>query len=109
MKKALVNLIVIIYIIVAIAVTICLLSYNEYKVSEFGDKTLVIMDETNKDLPEFQKDDLIIAQEDVSFQVTTTENQKNAGIARILHGIRFLRFMWLAGGRRWRRQSRDCR
>ena len=60
MKKALVNLIVIIYIIVAIAVTICLLSYNEYKVSEFGDKTLVIMDETNKDLPEFQKNDLII-------------------------------------------------
>ena len=46
MKKTIGNRIIIIYVAVAIFTTICLLTFNEYKVSEFGDKTLVII---NKD------------------------------------------------------------
>ena len=43
MKKVLKEVIFAIYIIVAILVTMCLLSYNSFKVSEFGSKTLVIV------------------------------------------------------------------
>jgi len=58
MGKFLRNLVVIIYIIIIIFVTICLLSYNKYKVTEFGDNSLIIIDE---DLAtDFQKGDLLI-------------------------------------------------
>lgn len=59
MKKTIENLIFIIYAIIAVFVTICLLSFNEYKVSEFGDTSLVIID--NEELePTFNKGDLVI-------------------------------------------------
>lgn len=52
------NVIIILYAIIAILVTICLLSYNEYKVSEFGKTSLVIVD--SKELePNFKKGDLL--------------------------------------------------
>lgn len=59
MKKILGNIIVILYVVIAIFTTICLLTFNEYKVSEFGDKTLVII---NKDEEGFnyKKGDLVI-------------------------------------------------
>ena len=59
MKKTLESILVIIYVVIAIFTTICLLSYNDYKVSVFGDKTLVIIDEQNKDL-KYNKGDLVI-------------------------------------------------
>ena len=59
MKKFLVNLIVTLYIIVAIFTTMCLLTFNKYRVSEFGDKTLVIIDEEDSSL-DYKKGDLII-------------------------------------------------
>ena len=59
MKKTLTNLIVIVYVVIAIGVTICLLSYNSYKVSEFGDKTLIIIDKEDEKLA-YNKGDLII-------------------------------------------------
>lgn len=59
MKKTLGSILVIIYVVVAIFTTICLLSYNEYKVTVFGDKTLVIIDKQNKDL-KYNKGDLVI-------------------------------------------------
>ena len=59
MGKALGNIIIVLYVIVAIAVTICLLTFNEYKVSTIGDKTLVIIDEEDNDL-NYNKGDLII-------------------------------------------------
>lgn len=59
MKKFIRNLIIIVYAAVAIGVTICLLLYNEYKVSEFGNYSLVIIN--NNDLsPDFIKGDLVI-------------------------------------------------
>ena len=48
-----------IYIIVAVFATICLLSYNSYKVTEFGNKSLVIISD-NELLPELKKGDLVI-------------------------------------------------
>ena len=39
MKKKFLNFIFTIYIIVAVFATICLLSYNSYKVTEFGNKS----------------------------------------------------------------------
>ena len=59
MKKTIGNLIIILYVVVAIFTTICLLNFNEYKVSEFGDKTLVIIDKDEEGI-EYKKGDLVI-------------------------------------------------
>lgn len=59
MKRTIGNIIFIIYAIIAVFVTICLLSFNEYKVSEFGDTSFVIVD--NEELePTYNKGDLVI-------------------------------------------------
>ena len=59
MKRMLGNLIVIIYIVVAIVITLCLLNYNEYSVTEFGENTLVLI--TDKSLePDYKDGDLVI-------------------------------------------------
>lgn len=59
MKRIIGNIIFIIYAIIAVFVTICLLSFNEFKVTEFGDNSLVIID--NEELqPNYNKGDLVI-------------------------------------------------
>ena len=60
MKKAISNIIFTLYIIIAVFVTVCLLSYNDYKVTVFGDKSLIIISD-NKMEPTFHKGDLVIA------------------------------------------------
>lgn len=59
MKKWISNVIFVIYIVIAVFVTICLLSYNEFKVTEFGDNSLVLITDSNLE-PEFKKGDLAI-------------------------------------------------
>ena len=59
MRKMLGNIIVILYVVIAIFTTICLLTFNEYKVSEFGDKTLVIINKDEEGL-KYKKGDLVI-------------------------------------------------
>lgn len=67
MKKVIWNIFVVFYAVIAIFVTICLLSYNRYKVSEFGDNSLVIID--SRDLePEFNKGDLVITDRSYKLQ-----------------------------------------
>lgn len=61
MKKTIGNLIIIIYVVVAIFTTICLLTFNEYKVSEFGDKTLVIINKDEEGTI-YKKGDLVIVE-----------------------------------------------
>ena len=68
MKKILLNLIIIIYVVIAILVTICLLTFNQYRISEFGNKSLIIINE-NDELYNYTKGDLLIV---------TKENLKNA-------------------------------
>ena len=59
MKKILGNIIIILYVAVAIFTTICLLNFNEYKVSQFGDKTFVIIDKEEEGI-KYKKGDLVI-------------------------------------------------
>lgn len=59
MKKILGNIIFGVYAIIAVLVTICLLSYNDYKVSEFGNNSIIIID-SNKLEPDFMEGDLVI-------------------------------------------------
>jgi len=68
MNKFIRNLIIIIYAIIAIAVTVCLLSYNQYNISEFGSKSLIIV--SNNDLsPNLKKGQLVILDGSVSPKV----------------------------------------
>ena len=64
MKKILTNVFIIIYAIIAIFVTVCLLSYNEYKVTVFGNYSLIIID-SNEIKGDFKKGDLVIVDGDV--------------------------------------------
>lgn len=59
MKKTISNILFIIYMVIAIFVTITLLSYNEFKVTEFGNYSLVIVTD-NALSPDYNKGDLII-------------------------------------------------
>ena len=68
MKKFIRNVIILIYAIIAILVTICLLSYNDQKVSEIGDYVLVIID--NDELaPEYNKGDLAIVDKSKNIEI----------------------------------------
>lgn len=63
MKRVIGNIIFVIYAIIAIFVTICLLSFNEYKVSEFGNISFILID-SNETEPDFNKGDLVIPNKD---------------------------------------------
>lgn len=67
MKKIIVGILVAIYAIIAIFTTVCLLSFNDYRISEFGTTSLVII--SNNELqPEFNKGALVIADSDVKIE-----------------------------------------
>lgn len=53
------NIIVVAWLIVAIFVTVCLLSYNDYRVIKFGNSSLLIMDSDELE-PDFHEGDLLI-------------------------------------------------
>lgn len=59
MKKAILNTIFVIYVVIAVFITVCLLSYNQFKVTEFGNYSLVIISD-NEMVPDFNKGDLVI-------------------------------------------------
>ena len=52
MKKVIENIFIFIVLVIIIGMSVLLLSYNEFKVSEFGNKTLLIIDEDMKDFKE---------------------------------------------------------
>lgn len=49
MKKFLGNVLTVLVLILVVAMSVLILSYNEYRVSEFGDKTLLIIDDDMMD------------------------------------------------------------
>lgn len=59
MKKFIGNILIIIYVIIAVFVTVCLLSYNQYKVTEFGKSSLIIVEDNTLE-PKFKSGDLVI-------------------------------------------------
>lgn len=61
MKRTLGNLVIIAYVIIAIAVTICLLNYNEYSVTEFGKKTLILITDDSLE-PDYLDGALVVAE-----------------------------------------------
>ena len=63
MKRTLGNLVIIVYVIVAITVTLCLLNYNEYSVTEFGNNTLIIINDDSLE-PDYTEGDLVIAKKE---------------------------------------------
>ena len=63
MKKVLWNIIVIIYVVLAITVTVCLLTYNEYKITEIGKNTLIIINDNALEA-DYAKGTLVIAKKD---------------------------------------------
>lgn len=58
MKKIIGNIVFVIYAVIAIFVTICLLSFNNYKISEFGQYSLLIID-SNQLEPEYNRGELV--------------------------------------------------
>lgn len=71
MKKTLTNIIFGVYVVIAVFVTVCLLSYNEFKVTELGNYSLVVVTD-NEMIPNFNKGDLLII--DKSVPVFTGDN-----------------------------------
>lgn len=61
MKKFILNIIFIIYLIIAIFVTVCLLSYNDYKVTVLGNTSFVIVTDS-KMQPDYNKGDLVLVE-----------------------------------------------
>lgn len=68
MGKFFSNIFIILYTVCAIAVTVCLLSYNEYKVTEFGNYSLIIVD-SNDIKGDFEKGSLVIVDRDEEVEV----------------------------------------
>lgn len=66
MKKKLWHVCIILYVLLSVFITACLLMYNEYNVTEFGNKILVMVE--NDTTGEFQKGDLIIATKNKDYQ-----------------------------------------
>lgn len=57
--KILLDIVVCIWLVIAIFITVCLLSYNEFKVTTFGKNSLLIIDSDELE-PEFYEGDLLI-------------------------------------------------
>ena len=57
--KILLSILLVLYAAVAIFLTACLLNYNDYKITEFGNKSLIIVnDDTLKD--KYKKGSLLV-------------------------------------------------
>lgn len=65
MKKIFLGVFVTLYIIVSTLVTTCLLHFNDYRISEFGDKSIIIVNKNNK-LDDFKNGSLLIVSKDLN-------------------------------------------
>ncbi|MGN1384555.1 MAG: hypothetical protein ACI4XD_04645 [Clostridia bacterium] len=91
MKKIIYNTLIILYAIIAIVVTICLLSFNQYKVSEFDSTTLLIINTNNLKEKGFSKGDLVFVDttqkqelgEDIFFHATSELGKTTIDIQKL--------------------------
>lgn len=65
MKKVVINILIILYFLVALSVTYFLLSYNKYNIVETNNKYMLTLKEKNND---FKKSDLIIIKKSKNFK-----------------------------------------
>lgn len=88
--KILLSVIIVIYAIVAMFLTACLLNYNDYKITVFGDKSLIIVnDDTLKD--KYKKGSLLVVDKngeeikkgDEIIFYNTYNNQVNISVAEV--------------------------
>lgn len=63
MKNVIKNILFSIYLVIAIVITLLLLGYNDFKVSQFGNYTLLLIEDSSLQ-PEFNKGDLVIVDKD---------------------------------------------
>ena len=93
MKKAIGNILFAIYGIIAVFTTICLLSYNEYKVTEFGSYSLIIINDDEL-APQYNKGELVLVDNknnknikigDQIFFYNTNNKEVNVSIAKVLN------------------------
>lgn len=88
MKKVLKNVVIIVYVIIAILVTICLLSYNKFKTTQFGDTTLVVIDNSELE-PTYKKGSIAFVKNsdveigDEIFYYNSFGNQINISVAKV--------------------------
>lgn len=59
----------IVYCIISIALTVCLLNYNDYNITVLGDKTLIIVRDEELE-PNYQKGDLVIVTKNANRDIT---------------------------------------
>ena len=68
--KILLGILISIYLVVVIFLTVCLLNYNKFNVTELGSKTLLIMDQ---DLGEYKKGDLLIVYKNPNTEINSND------------------------------------
>ena len=59
LKNIIVNFLIVIWLVIAIATTICLFSYNQFNISEIAGYTLLIIDNMEME-PTFKNGDLVL-------------------------------------------------
>lgn len=57
-----------IYCLIAITLTVCLLNYNDYNITELGDKSLIIVRDDELE-PNYQKGDLVIVKKNLNREI----------------------------------------
>lgn len=71
-KKVVIGVLITVYVLVAVALTACLLTFNDYKVSIFGDKSLIIV--KNKEFePNYKKGSLLIVTKNKNEDIKTND------------------------------------
>ncbi len=67
-KRLIIGLLATVYLIIAVFLTACLLTYNDYKISIFGDNSLIIVD--NKEFePDYKKGTLLIIKKNANDEI----------------------------------------
>ena len=84
-------LLIVCYMGVALFLTVCLLNYNDYNITEIGNKSLVIVRDDDLE-PNFQKNDLVVVEKnknneirsgDMLFFYNTYQNQVSVNLGKV--------------------------
>ena len=71
--KVLFGIFIALYLVVASFLTVCLLSYNDYKISVIGNKSLIILDDDALE-PEYKKGSLLIVEKNKNDDIKVNDD-----------------------------------